>query len=314
MSLRTPTTDLNRQSLLNLQNLQAQMAQNTLRLSSGNQITNPGDDPTGTATILDFQNSIQANTQFLKQATSANNLLQSADDAFTGVIDGVNNLQVLAQQALSNTTSAPAGPSSLAPQVDAIRTNLLSLANTQSQGVYVFAGTLTTKPPFTDTGAATPTVPATPGAPITYGGNSGIISLGVSANAQVATNIPGDTAFGNLFTAVNELYNAVNGNGPSGNSTAGVTTDVTTASGDLTTALNNLYQQQAVVGGRQAGLNDLQTTISGINLSLQSAQSGIQSTNIPQTYTDLTSEQTAQSAILSTMAKSNTNNLFNYLT
>jgi len=140
MSLRTPTTDLNRQSLLNLQNLQAQMAQNTLRLSSGNQITSPGDDPTGTATILDFQNSIQANTKFLQQTTSANNLLQSAADAFTGVIDGANNLQVLTQQALTSTTVGPATMSSIAPQVDAIRTNLLSLANTQSQGIYVFAG------------------------------------------------------------------------------------------------------------------------------------------------------------------------------
>ncbi len=310
MSLRTPTTDINNQSLLNLQNLQAQMAKNTLRLSSGNQITSPGDDPSGAATILDLQNSIQANTQFLKQAASANNLLQSAADAFTGAIDGANNLQVLAQQALSNTTSASAGPASLAPQVDAIRSNLLSLANTQYQGIFVFAGTLNTKAPFTDTGAASGTL----GAPITYGGNSGIINLGVSATTQVATNIPGDTAFGNLFTAVNELYNAVNGTGPSGSSSTGITTEDTAASKDLTAALSNLYQQQAVIGGRQAGLSDLQTTISGINLSLQSAQSGIQSTNIAQTYTDLTSEHTAQSAILSTMAKTNTNNLFNYLT
>ena len=69
-----------------------------------------------------------------------------------------------------------------------------------------------------------------------------------------------------------------------------------------------------MVGGRQAGLADLQSSISAINLSLQSAQSGLQTTNIAQTYTNLTSEQTAQQAILSTMAKTNTNNLFNYLT
>jgi flagellar hook-associated protein 3 FlgL len=306
MSMRTPTTDLNRQSLLNLQNVQAQMAQNTLRISSGNQITNPGDDPTGTATILDFQNSIQANTQFLTQATSANNLLQSAADALAGAIDGANSLQVLAQQALTSPAVGPATMATIAPQVDAIRTNLLSMANTQSQGVYVFAGTLTTTTPFTDTGAAT----GTPGAPITYSGNSGVINLGVSAAATVATNIPGNTAFGtgtsgDLFKAVNDLYNGLTANSASA---------VQTASTELTSALNNLYQQQAVVGGRQAGLNALQTTISGINVSLQGMQTNLQSTNLAQAYTDLTSEQTAQSAILSTMAKSNTNNLFNYLT
>lgn len=302
MSLRTPTTDINSQSLLNLQNLQAQMAKNTLRLSSGNQITSPGDDPAGSATILDFQNSIQANTQFLKQATSANNLLQSAADAFTGAIDGANNLQLLAQQALSSSTTGGASMANLAPQVDAIRTNLLALANTQYQGMYVFAGAQTTTQPFTNSGLTYNSGTAS--------GPSDYLNLYVSPTSKVTTNIPGDVAFGtgtggDLFKAINDLYNGLTSNSAAA---------VQTASTELTSALNNLYQQQAVVGGRQAGLNDLQSTLSGINLSLQSAQNGLQKTNIPQTYTDLTSEQTAQSAILSTMAKSNTNNLFNYLT
>jgi flagellar hook-associated protein 3 FlgL len=305
MSLRTPSTDYYRQSLLNLQNVQEQIAQNTQRLTSNNQITSPGDDPTGTATILDFQNSIQANTQFLAQATSANGLLQSAADAFTSIISDANNLQVLAQDALGASSTAPGGMATMAPQVDAIRTSLLAAANTQFQGKYIFAGTATTTQPFTDAGP--------PSGAISYQGNLGIINLGVSATAMVATNIPGSTVFSGsangvssptgLFQIVNNLYTAL-----SSNDTAGVKTAAT----DLSNIMNNLYQQQATIGGRQAGLNSLQTTISNINVSLQGLQSTIQSTNIPQTITDLTSEQTAQSAILSTMAKSNTN-LFNYL-
>jgi flagellar hook-associated protein 3 FlgL len=306
MSLRTPSTDYYRQALLNLQNVQEQIAQNTQRLTSGNQITSPGDDPTGTATILNFENSIQTNTQFLAQATAANGLLQSAADAFTSIISDANNLQVLAQDALGSSSTAPGGMATMAPQVEAIRTNLLSAANTQFQGKYVFAGTATTTTPFMDAGP--------PAGAISYQGNSGIINLGVSATATVATNIPGNTAFSGsangvtsatgLFQIVNNLYTAI-----SSNDTAGVKTAAT----DLSNIMNNLYQQQATIGGRQAGLNSLQTTISNINVSLQGLQSNIQSTNIPQTYTDLTNEQTVQSAILSTMAKSNTNNLFNYL-
>jgi len=302
MSMRTPTTNQYNLSLLNLQNVQAQIAQNTQRLTSGNQITSPGDDPAGSASILDFQNSIQANTQFLQQASTANNLLQSAADAFTGAIDGANNLQVLAQQALSTPSTGATSMSSLAAQVGAIQNNLLSLANTQYQGVYVFAGAQTTTQPFTNSG-------------LTYNngtasGPSDYLNLYVSPTSKVTTNIPGDQAFGtgtgsDLFKAVNDLYNGLTANSQAA---------VQTASTELTSALNNLYQQQAVVGGRQAGLADLQSSISAINLSLQSAQSGLQTTNIAQTYTNLTSEQTAQQAILSTMAKTNTNNLFNYLT
>jgi flagellar hook-associated protein 3 FlgL len=304
MSLRTPSTDFYRQSLLNLQNIQEQIAQNTQRLTSGNQITSPGDDPTGTATILDFQNSIQANTQFLKQATSANGMLQAASDAFTSIISEANNLQVLAQEAVGSANST-GNMSTIAPQVEASRTNLLSLANTQFQGRYVFAGTQTQTLPFNDTGS--------PAGAITYSGDSGIISLGVSATAKVATNIPGSTVFfgvggqgssTDLFQAVNDLYTAVSSNNVAG---------VQAASTNLSNIMSNLYQQQATVGGRQAGLNDLQTTISGINTSLQGMQSDLQTTNIPQTYTDLASEQTAQQATLNTMAKINSNNLFNYI-
>ena len=305
MSLRTPSTDYYRQSLLNLQNIQEQIAQNTQRLTSGNQITNPGDDPTGSATILDFQNSIQANTQFLAQATSANGLLQSAADAFTSMISDVNNLQVLAQSALGSASTAPGGMTGSAPQVEATLSNLLSTANTQFQGKYIFAGTNTTTTPFAASAANSDGV--------AYSGNSGVINLGVTATSTVATNIPGSTVFfgsggqgstTDLFQAVTDLYNGLSSND---------TALVTSASANLTTVLNNLYQQQATVGGSQAGLSDLQNTISNINVSLKGLQSSIQSTNIPQTYTDLVSEQTAQQATLNTMAKINSNNLFNYI-
>jgi flagellar hook-associated protein 3 FlgL len=305
MSMRTPSTDQNRQALLNLQNIQAQLALDTTRISSNNQITSPGDDPTGTALILDFGNSIQANTQFLQQATSANNLLQSSSDALTSIIDEANNLQVLAQQGL-NSSGTAGGMPAVASQVEASRTNLLALANTQSQGKYIFAGTQTTTVPFTDTGA--------PAGAISYSGNSGVINLGVTATTTVATNVPGSTVFygaagqgssTDLFQAVNDLYNGL--------STSN-TALVKTASTNLSNIMNNLYQQQATVGGRQAGLTDLQTTITGINSSLQGAQSALQSTDYAQTITDYTAEQTAQTATMSMIAKTGTANLFNYLT
>jgi flagellar hook-associated protein 3 FlgL len=305
MSLRTPSTDVNRQALLDLQRTQEQLGLDTQRISSGNRITSPGDDPTGTALVLDFGTSIATNTQFLKQATSANDLLQSASDAMTAVINEVNNLQTLAQNGLSyaNTTG---GMAAVAPQVEASRSNLLSLANTQSQGKYVFAGTQTKTTPFTDTGA--------PAGAVTYSGDSGIINLGVTATTTVATNVPGNTIFygaggqgssTDLFQAVNDLYN-------------GLTTNnkalVQTASTNLSTIMDNLNQQLATLGGRQSGLTDLQSTISGINLSLQGAQTSLQGTDYAQTATDYSSAQTVQSATLSIMAKNNGTSLFNYLT
>ncbi len=305
MSVRMPTTNNNRQALLDLQRTQEQLAVDSTRISTGNRINSPGDDPTGSALILDFTNSIQANTHFLQQATAADSMLQSASDAFTSIIGEVNNLQVLAQQGLSS-ANTPDGIAALAAQVQASRSNLLSLANTQSQGKYVFAGTQTTTVPFTDT--------APPAGAVTYSGDSGTISLGVTPTTSVVTNVPGNTLFfgaggqgssTDLFQAVNDLYN-----GLSTNNAALVQTATTNLSG----IMSNLYQQQATVGGRQSGLADLQTTISGVNLSLQGVQNSLQGTDYAQTISEYSNLNTVQSATLSTMAKNNNNNLFNYLT
>ena len=193
----------------------------------------------------------------------------------------------------------------MAQEVDSIRTNLLALANTQSQGKYIFAGTQTQTIPFVDT---TP-----PAGPVVYAGDSGLIKLGVSATATVASNIPGNTVFfgaagqgstTDIFKAVTDLRD-----GMSTNNTA----LIQTASDNLKNILANLNQMQADLGGRQAGLADLQTTLSGFNVTLQGLQGNQQNTDYAKTVTDYTSDQTIQSATLSTLAKSNKQNLFDYL-
>ncbi len=296
MSFRTSTATQLRQNLQDLQATQERMALNNARITSGSRIGSPGEDPNGTALILDFGTSIQANTQYLKQVTSASSFLTSTEDAVNGAVSSVMRLQEL----------AVSGNSASVPEVNSILQNLLGLANTQSQGKYIFSGTQTGTAPFSATSAV----------PYSYGGNQDEINLGVATGTLVATNLTGDEVFlggqslkpgdspSDLFSAVQNLATGLQ----SGNAAT-----IQTATTGLDAALANLNQMLAKLGGRQAGLQSLQTTLSNFNASLQSLQSAQESTDYPTAITEYSNDQTIQSATLSVMAKANKVNLFDYL-
>lgn len=294
MSFRTSTATQQRQNLQDLQATQERMALNNARITSGKRIASPAEDPTGAALILDFGNSIQANTQYLKQIDAASSFLMTSESAINGAVEGVMRLQEL----------AVSGSSASVSEVNAILQNLLALANTQSQGKYVFAGTKTDVQPFS--GAA----------PYTYQGNQQDINLGVATDTLVASNLTGDDVFlggqglapgaspSDLFTAVQNLASGLQ---------TGVGSLVQTAATGLDAALAHLNEMLAKVGGRQAGLQSLQSTLSNFTLNLQSLQSAQEDTDYPTAITEFSNDQTIQSATLSVMAKTNKVNLFDYL-
>lgn len=302
MSFRTPSTIQNRQTLLDLGRTKERLAQNSTRISSGKRLTSPGDDPAAAALILDFGNSIQANTQFIKQADSALGFLKTSEDVVSAAVDHNMRLQELAQQGLAASNTA-ASRAAIVAEVDGIRANLLALANTKEQGKYIFAGTQTQTVPFTD---------GAPPAPPTWNGSAGAINLDVTASTSVATNVSGDSVFlgaggppnASIFQAIQDLRDGLTGNSA---------TQIQTAIDHLSTALDHLTQIRTDLGGRQAGLLALQGNLSGFNLTLQDLQNAQQDTDYPQAVTEYTNDTTIQSATLSAMAKANKANLFDYL-
>jgi len=312
MSIRTTSGIAQRQSLLDLQRTNERLAMNESRIATGKRLTKPGDDPTAAALILDFGNSIQANTQYIKQADSALSFLTTSEDIVAAAIDANMRLSELAQQGLNSTNTGTS--SAIVAELDGIRANLMSLANTQDQGKYIFAGTNTQTPPFTDNPLNLSPAPAPPYlVPPTYVGNSGTISLDVSASTSVATNTPGDQVFlgaggpagSNFFQAISDLRAAL----LIPNNAAGIQT----AAGEIGTSLDFLSKVRTDLGGRQSSLNSLKDMLSNFNLSLQDMQNTQEATDYPKAAVEYASDQTIQSATLSAMAKASKTNLFDYL-
>jgi flagellar hook-associated protein 3 FlgL len=302
MTLRTPNPFTNTQTTLDLQRVKERLAILQEQIATGKRIVRLGDDPTGAALIVDFRSSIERNKQFVKQAESAASFLQATETTLDGVNTAITRLLELGQQGLSDTSGASGRPR-LAQEVDGIRTNLLSLANTQQQGKYLFAGTRTTTQPFSGPAAG----------PITYAGDANTVVLDVGVSATVTTNLPGDaTFFGpggqgsatDIFQAVTDLRDGLNTNNVA---------LIQTAYNNLQAIHSRLQDSLTDVGGRQAALDQLKETVGGFNTSLQSIQNTYESVDYPQAITDYQTEGIAQQAALSVLGKSNRQNLFDYI-
>jgi flagellar hook-associated protein 3 FlgL len=303
MTLRTPNPFTNTQTTLDLQRVKERLALLQQQISTGKRIVRLGDDPTGAALIVDFRSSIERNKQYVKQADSAVSFLQATETSLEGVDTAITRLLELGQQALSDTTGN-SGRARIAQEVDATRNNLLSLANTQQQGKYLFAGTATTTSPFTAnaTGA-------------TYNGNNGNIPLDVGVSTTVVTNTPGDTVFfgpggqnsgTDLFTQVTALRDALT-------APVYVYANVKAAYDNLQTIHSRLQDTFADLGGRQAALDQLKETIGGFNTSLQAIQDTYEAVDYPQAITDYQKEGISQQASLSVLGRSNAQNLYDYI-
>lgn len=306
MTIRTPNPYNSRQTLFDLNQIKERLSINQERLSSGSAISRLGDDPTGAALIVDFRASVDKNKAYLAQADSAGVFLQGAETAVSGMENILTRLRELGQEGLTGTLGA-SQRANLAAEVASLRDNVLSLANTQVQGKYIFAGTLTTTQPF----AYNTAVPAVP--PVLYSGNGATVGLDVSMSASVATNLPGDSlCFGtggagsttDIFQAMTDLMNGLTSNN---------LTQVQTACTNLETVHEHVNTVLTDLGGRQSGLDNLKENLTAYNLSLTSIQGSYEDLDYPQAITDYYADQTAQSAALSVLAKRNAQNLFDYL-
>ena len=131
---------------------------------------------------------------------------------------------------------------------------------------------------------------------------------------MVSTNTPGDTVFfgpggqgsaTDVFQAIKDLRDGLNTNN---------TVLIQSAYNNLQSMHSRWQNTITDIGGRQAALEQLQETVGGFNTSLQAIQDTYEAVDYPSAITAYQKEGISQQASLSTLARSNQQNLFNYLT
>ncbi len=271
---------------------QAQQNQQTAvqEMSSGKSVNNLSDNPAAAAALVGNDALTSENDQFLTNISDVQGTLQAASSALNNAGQILTTAITVGAQGANGTVSA-ADRQALAQQVQGLQQEMLSLANTTYQGVYVFGGTNVSAAPFAQD-ASSPSG-------VQYNGNSGVTSVEIAEGQSLQTNVAGNQLFlnssGSIFGALNDLANALT----SGNGIAAANTEVQQAFAQLNTqqvtysnALSQLQGTQNYLNQEQVNLSSQQNQLVGANLTTVVAQDS-------QDQVDLEAALTATSQVLS---------------
>lgn len=273
------------------------------QISSGVRVTSLSSDPLAAGQNVRLLNQIQQDDSFTQSADLVTGQLQVADSALGQVVSQLTQAISLATSANNGTMNA-SNRQSIATQLTGIRDEVLALANSSYQGQYIFAGTSTTKAPFS---LSTSTTPAT----ITYNGNSGVNSLQSPGGQTIRVNVPGDQIFSaaganSVFGALNNLiadYSASTFNP----STATADTQA------LTTSLSYVSQQRVTLDDSITELGSASNAVSAEKMQLTAAQTSLMQADVAKLATSLSVSEAQQTALQSVIAQLGSGSLFDHL-
>jgi len=208
----------------------------------------------------------------------------------------LENAQTLSAQALSGTTTAESR-AALAEGVVGIRKQVLSIANTQYNGVFLFSGTR--RP------AADAFIDNAPG--FTYDGNDDAIYQRLDRTTTVQTNVTGQDVFGDppaVLDVLDALKTAIDNNDP---------TAIRAEAANLETLANRVNSLGAIVGERIQLAEQTQSRLREHNLALTKETSRLTDANLVESISDFNLADQAVKVSLSSQARIELLSLLDFL-
>jgi flagellar hook-associated protein 3 FlgL len=297
----------NEQFLASMNTLQASLDNANLQLASGLRVNQASDAPQEIQDIFETRAAIGQSNQFIQNLTSVQTQVTTADSSVQSAIQLLEQAITLGTQGASS-TSTPAEQATLALQVQGLEAQLVSLSNTQVDGVYIFSGDASGSPSY-QVDLASPTgVDRLVNAPSTQQiADPTGVTFQVSMTAQDLfdqRDVNDNPTAANAFAALNSLNLALQ---------SGNTANITTAIGSLQTADAYVNQQLGFYGATENRISSSLNLAQKFQLQDQATLSNLEDANIPAEALAVTQATTNLNAAMAAEAKRPTTTLFDFL-
>ncbi len=212
--MRISTNNYYDQQTIAIDNLLFNQSQLGNQLSTGKKVNQPQDDPSQISQDLQLRSLIANTTTSAQNTQQASDELTQVDSTLGELTSALQSARQLAVAAASDVMN-PSNKLGVANQVEGIIQQLVSLANTQYGGKYLFGGTnLSSVPPVQTSG--------TPINSVTFTGNDAQQGelyadgeqIGLSTTLQQAFNFNASDGSLNVFQVLINLRNTLNDTGP----------------------------------------------------------------------------------------------------
>jgi len=271
-----------------------------LQISTGKSVNVPSDNPTAAALLVENNDQATFTSGYLQSISSVQGQLSTASSTLSSVSSALQQALSLGVEAANDTVNA-SDQAAIVVQLQAIQSQLVSLANTTYEGNYIFAGTATNTAPY----VVNPNDPS--GSGVTYNGNTDVNQVAIGNGYNLTVNVPGSQLFsanGNsVFLAINNLIQAVQNN-------SGIGTAVNAVS-----AASSYLSAQTVFYGNATDQTQSETTyLNAAQLQISQQQNTLGGVDMAAAATNLSQAQTDSQAALAAIGKLSQDSLFNFLT
>jgi flagellar hook-associated protein 3 FlgL len=288
-----------------LDQAQASEQQLTAELSSGVSITSLSQNPVASGQNVLLLNQIQQDDSFTQSTSLVTGQLQVADSTLGSVVSQLTQAISLATSA-NNGTMNPSDVKSIGSQISGILDEVESLANTNYQGQYIFAGGQTSTSPFTTSTTTSPAV-------TTYNGDQDVNYLETPNGQKIQLNVPGSQIF--QGTGSNSVFGALNSLVADYASGTVNTTQAVSDTLALGTALNFVSQQRVTIDNSITQVTAASDAVTSDQTQLTTAQTSLMQADVAGVSTQLSMAETQQTALEDVISEldSSSNSLFSKL-
>jgi len=246
---------------------------------TGKKMSNLSDDPVNLTQALRIKSSLDNLEQMGRHINMGNNWLTASESALTHVQDLISNARALSVQ-MATATTGTAERASAAENVQGLMEEIISLANTEVNGRYIFAGSKTDTAPFDQSG--------------TYNGDNNPFTIKISRETTVETGSDGDAVFGTIFTTFTDLVNDLRNDNVGG---------IQDALSKLENHFNQISNKISEVGAKRLRMEIKEQIYQDLDLEGRERLSGIEDTDMAEAIIDLEETQLIYQAALASSSK-----------
>jgi flagellar hook-associated protein 3 FlgL len=287
--------------------LQRAQVKTQKEISSGYRVQDAADSPEQTRELVGLVSSFSVNQSWQSSLSRVQAEATSADNALSVAIKLVESARTLALQGAGSIPTA-SDRQVLAVQVKSIQEQIVSLANTTTEGRFIFGGDQDLSAPYQlnpantsgvdklTTQTSTRVIPDPAGQPVYKSATAADI---FDPRDQAGAPLPDNT-----FVALQSLLASLQNNDPAG---------ISTALQSLKSVSDRLNQKQSVYGFALNRITAELTNAQSESTTLQTQISAIRDTDVVKAASDLSAENFAQSAAFSAQARISGKSLFDYL-
>jgi flagellar hook-associated protein 3 FlgL len=273
----------------NLGNISEELSKVNEIATTGKKINNLSDDPVGLTQSLTIQSDLAGIEQMGRNIDFGNSWLNASESALTSVETILSDTKALCVQ-MANGTIGADQRSVAAETVQNNLEEIVSLANTNVAGNYIFSGTKTDTVPFDQSGA--------------YYGDSDAFAIKISKNSTIEIGSAGDAVFGTVFNTLIDLEDALQNNDVNG---------IQDAMENLDGHFDDIRTKISDVGSKMNRMEIKDKIYQDLNLTNTERLSNIEDADIAEAVMNVKAAELTYQAALASSSKVMTLSLVDYL-